>query len=183
MADDALSCPCNACARLRKAACDLVGDGGVKGLGVGDHVVVGAFDLSVVWPEEFTDEGGNADSLCLLAEADADGDGSGDWTALFVGDAERDQLAQLVESGRVGKVDLYKVGHHGSKNALDNRLADALSPSIALVSAGEGNRYGHPAPETVALLEDTGALVMRTDISGDVSCRIEADRIAVETLR
>lgn len=183
LADDALSCPCNACARLRKAACDLVGDGGVKGLGVGDHVVVGAFDLSVVWPEEFTDEGGNADSLCLLAEADADGDGSGDWTALFVGDAERDQLAQLVESGRVGKVDLYKVGHHGSKNALDNRLADALSPSIALVSAGEGNRYGHPAPETVALLEDTGALVMRTDISGDVSCRIEADRIAVETLR
>lgn len=183
LADDALACPCDACMRLREEAHDLVGDDGVEGLEVGDKLSVGAFDLSVVWPDAFSDEGGNADSLCLLAEADTDGDGSGDWTTLFVGDAERDQLERLVESGRVGEVDVYKVGHHGSKNALDDRLAAALSPRIALVSVGAGNRYGHPAASTVSSLEAAGALVVRSDISGDVSCRMEADRIAVETLR
>ncbi|MFR1641140.1 MAG: ComEC/Rec2 family competence protein, partial [Eggerthellaceae bacterium] len=83
----------------------------------------------------------------------------------------------------VGNVDVYKVGHHGSKNAIDGQVAAALSPSVALVSVGAGNRYGHPAAETVAALEEAGALVLRTDEAGDVSCKMEADRIAVDTLR
>lgn len=183
VANDALACPCAACARLRDDARKLVGGDGAEGLEAGDGLHVGAFDLTVVWPESFSDEGGNADSLCLLAEADVDGDGAGDWTALFVGDAERDQLARLVESGAVGNVDVYKVGHHGSKNAVDGQVAAALSPSIALVSVGAGNRYGHPSAQTVAALEEAGALVLRTDEAGDVSCKMEADRIAVDTLR
>ena len=38
---------------------------------------MGSFDLQTVWPERFSDEGGNADSLCLVADADIDGDGDG----------------------------------------------------------------------------------------------------------
>ena len=67
-------------------------------------------------------------------------------------------------------VDLYKVGHHGSKNALDDEEAAVLSPRIALVSAGARNRYGHPAQDTLDRLEAAGARVFRTDEQGDVSC-------------
>lgn len=139
--------------------------------------------MQVIWPQRFEDEGGNADSLCLKALADVDGDGSTDWTALLVGDAERDQMKELLDVGAVEGVDIYKVGHHGSKNALDEQVALALSPRISLVSAGAGNRYGHPAAETLEILERAGSRVLRTDESGDVSCKLEPDRIVVETLR
>lgn len=139
--------------------------------------------MQVVWPRRFEDEGGNADSLCLKALADVDGDGSTDWTALLVGDAERDQVKELLDTGAAEGVDIYKVGHHGSKNALDEQVAFALSPKISLVSVGAGNRYGHPAAKTLEILESAGSRVLRTDESGDVSCKLEPDRIVVETLR
>ena len=144
---------------------------------------MGAFDLEAVWPARFADGGGNADSLCLLARADADGDGAADWTALLAGDAEHEQLAAMEEQGLVGRVDVLKVGHHGSKNALTPELAAALSPRIALVSAGAGNRYGHPADKTLRELADAGAQIWRTDEAGDVSCKSTAQGIAVASLR
>ncbi len=183
VARDALSCPCASCRGLCADACALVGGDALCGLEVGDVVRCGAFELAVVWPRAFSDEGGNADSLCLLARADVDHDGFVDWTALFCGDAEAEQLAELVGSHAVGTVDVYKVGHHGSRAALDDAVAAALSPCIALVSVGENNRYGHPAPETLERLDRVGARVFRTDEQGDVSCELTADAIDVVTLR
>lgn len=183
VANDALSCPCEACARLRADAAHLVGEEGVQGLAQGDELRVGSFDLDVVWPRAFSEEGGNADSVCLLARADPDGDGNPDWTALFTGDAEYEQLAEMEDRGLVGRVDVLKVGHHGSKNALTPELAAALSPRIALVSAGANNRYGHPADKTLQELADAGAQVRRTDEEGDVSCKLTVQGIAVEALR
>lgn len=183
VAQDALSCGCEACVSLVADARKLAGDGGVVGLRQGDALQVGSFDLQTVWPERFSDEGGNADSLCLVADADIDGDGASEWRALFTGDAERDQLRALIDEGLVDSVDLYKVGHHGSKNALDDEEAAVLSPRIALVSAGARNRYGHPAQDTLDRLEAAGARVFRTDEQGDVSCKLTADRIEVDTLR
>ena len=60
-------------------------------------------------------------------------------------------------------------------------MAEALSAKIALVSVGEDNSYGHPADATVEALEDSGASVLRTDESGDVSCTLKADEIVVTT--
>ena len=127
-------------------------------------------------------KGANGQGSCA-GYADADGDGAADWTALLAGDAEHEQLAAMEEQGLVGRVDVLKVGHHGSKNALTPELAAALSPRIALVSAGAGNRYGHPADKTLRELADAGAQVWRTDEAGDVSCKSTAQGIAVAALR
>ncbi|MFR3092179.1 MAG: hypothetical protein ACLTMP_11030 [Eggerthella lenta] len=83
---------------------------------------------------ELLDEGGNADSLCLIADADIDGDGasSGVRTA---GGIERDQLRALIDEGLVDSVDLYKVGHHGSRTPSATGRRPSFS-RIALVSAG-----------------------------------------------
>ena len=183
IAEDATNCPCSSCKKLVSSAEAAVGEKNVVPLGLGDRIACGNFTLRVISPKRFTDQGGNADSVCLLASLDSDGDARCDWTALFCGDAESDQLAALRESGELGKIDVYKVGHHGSKAAITPELASALSPSISLVSVGEGNRYGHPVPSTLAALEDAGSRVFRTDEQGDVSCEFTAKGVRVETLR
>lgn len=183
LARDALTCGCEACARLVSDARTLVGEAGVQGLSQGDVVRAGVFTMTIVWPAAFSDEGGNADSVCLVADADVDGDGKRDWRTLFTGDAEHDQLRALIDAGLVGAVDVYKVGHHGSKNALDDEEAAVLAPQLALVSAGANNRYGHPAPETLERLEAVCTTIRRTDEEGDVSCKFTPDRIEVNTLR
>lgn len=183
VASDLLECGCDACFDLKVEAASLVGEENVLGLSVGDALHVGSMELSVVWPDGFADEGGNADSLCLLVGCDADGDQRADWTGLLCGDAENAQVDAMITAGRVGKIDIYKVGHHGSKAALDAETASVLAPSIALVSVGEGNRYGHPAAQTLSVLEEAGSAIYRTDIAGDVVCRMTPDAIEVETLR
>lgn len=183
VAQETFSCGCSSCERLCADAESLVGEDGVCGLQVGDVLECGAFALTVVWPYAFEDEGGNADSVCLLGTADIDHDGLCDWSALFCGDVEAEQLASLIEEGVVSHVDIYKVGHHGSRVALDDEVAEALSPLVALVSVGAGNRYGHPTSETLERLDAVGAQVFRTDEQGDVSCELSTDSIEVTTLR
>ena len=180
VAADALTCPCASCARLRDDAAALVGADAVAGLAAGDELSLGAFALRVAWPRAFADEGGNGDSLCLAAAA---GEGAGRFTALLTGDAEADQLRAMADGGAIGAVDVLKVGHHGSAASLDGELACRLAPAVALVSVGEGNRYGHPRPEPLAALEAAGAAVFRTDESGDVAVTFDAGRLRVDSQR
>ena len=184
----ALSCPCQSCADLRDDAQALVGDAGIEGLSLGDVLDVGAMSFTVVWPREYTEEGGNADSVCLDVKVDSDGDGSFDARMLFTGDAEADQLDEIMSAARrrgdaLRGIDVLKVGHHGSKNALDSQLAQQLSPRIALIGVGETNRYGHPSPQVVDDLEQAGASVLCSDERGDVSCRFSSGQMSVTTLR
>lgn len=171
------------CRDLVQDARALVGEDGVVEVGQGDVLTFGSFSCTVISPARVTDEGGNADSLCVLLESDLDQDGAVEWRALFCGDAEADVLSGLVAEGRLGAVDVYKVGHHGSRAALDESLVQALNPRIALVSVGAENSYGHPAPQTLAYLEEVGAEIFRTDRDGDVVCSLTTERISVGTLR
>ena len=183
IAQEALACGCTSCGELVDDARDLVGDESVIGISRGDSFAMGAFALRVVWPAGFEEEGGNADSLCLLIGYDAQGDGSYEASVLMTGDAEAEQLSEIIAEEHLGGVDVLKVGHHGSKNAFDADQIAEISPTVALISVGEGNRYGHPAPEIVSLLEQEGAAVFRTDLQGDVSCKFSGDSITVGTLR
>ena len=65
VAQDALSCGCEACVSLVADARKLAGDGGVVGLRQGDALQVGSFDLQTVWPERFSDEGATLTAQAL----------------------------------------------------------------------------------------------------------------------
>ena len=174
-----LECGCGKCRGLLETARTAVGEEDVTALDVGDVLHVGRFELEVVWPESYEDKGGNADSLCLMARLDCDGDGSFDWKALFTGDAESGQLDAMLQAGLLEDVDVLKVGHHGSKASLDEKVLAVLKPELALVSCGEGNRYGHPAPDALNLLSSVGARVARTDESGTVRVRFGQDGVTL----
>lgn len=148
-----------------------------------DTFHLGAFKLTVVWPHAFEEEGGNADSLCLWVEYDGNEDGRVDFTALFTGDAEAKQIQTMLDEHAIKNVDILKVGHHGSKNALTQREAYALSPSIALIGVGANNRYGHPAEATLECLDETGAKIFRTDLNGTITCKLDSKALTVSCAR
>lgn len=180
VAEDALTCDCASCASLRQDA-SAVSRHGLEGIRAGDRIEVGNFDLEALWPVRYVEDGGNADSLCFLLSHD--GNSREAATALMTGDAESEQLASIVQRYRLDAVDILKVGHHGSAKALTAEQAHDLSPSIALVSVGKDNTYGHPAQDILDSLAAVDTRVFRTDEHGDVSCDFTHDGIRVRTLR
>lgn len=177
LAEDALSCGCDNCAQLVSDARALCGED-VVGVGKGSVLEFGAFTAQVVHPASYEDEGGNADSLVLKVVHEGR---AGETTALLCGDAESAQLATLLEEGLVGRVDVLKVGHHGSKAAIEEDQALALDPSIALLSVGAGNSYGHPSEEALEALESAGSEVFRTDEDGAVVCEFSDSGMSVRS--
>lgn len=184
VAADMLTCAEEKARALVRTAADVCGDDrAVAGVPAGGQLAFGNYVCKVVGPQHFSDGGGNADSLTLLVEADETHDGQPEWRGLFCGDAEKDRIAAYEAAGLVGDVDLYKVGHHGSRVAIDRQTAEVLRPEICLVSVGAHNRYGHPVPSTLETLEAVGGRVWRTDEQGDVTCSLSAAGIQVRTQR
>lgn len=90
---------------------------------------------------------------------------------LFTGDAEREAEASLVARGGALRSDVLKVAHHGSRSSSTAALLGAVAPHVALVSAGRGNRFGHPHDEVLARLSAAVPRVRRTDLSGSIALR------------
>lgn len=151
----------------------------ICGVGEGDVFQIGAFSAKAIWPDSFTEEGGNADSLCLRLDYDGDDNGTVDHVALMTGDAEKNELSQMIDAGRVGDVDILKVGHHGSRNGSTEAEMQVLRPEIALISCGAKNRYGHPTQEILGQLSSIGASTFRTDEDGEIRCVLTTERISV----
>jgi competence protein ComEC len=77
-------------------------------------------------------------------------------------------------------VDVLKVPHHGSRHQ-DVDWLTSLGARLALVSVGEDNDYGHPAPDLLATLSAAGARVWRTDLAGDVVVVVREGEVGVVT--
>jgi competence protein ComEC len=115
----------------------------------------------------------NEDSVVLLVEYGA-------FQALFTGDAGFP--AEEALAGRIGEVDLLKVGHHGSRGSTGNAWLQRLRPRVAVISVGR-NDYGHPAPETMARLAAHRIPVRRTDQDGTVSVTTDGRSMLVRSVR
>ncbi|GBD33504.1 ComE operon protein 3 [bacterium HR33] len=92
----------------------------------------------------------------------------GEFDAVLAGD-----IGEIAEEGLLGSVspaEVLKVAHHGSRYSTSKEWLEALDPLVAVISVGK-NRYGHPAPETIARLRGSGAQVLRTDLGGTVTIR------------
>jgi competence protein ComEC len=103
----------------------------------------------------------------------------GAFRALFPGDAGLPMEAERAEV--VGDVTLLKVGHHGSRSATGSRWLDAVRPEVCVISVGRGNRYGHPAPETLARLAEAGCATLRTEREGTITVETEGRVMRLRT--
>jgi competence protein ComEC len=100
----------------------------------------------------------------------------GGFAALFTGDAPAGVEAEVVAAlGGASRVDVLKVGHHGSITSTSEALLEATTPRVALISLGRDNRYGHPHPRVLERLERHGVEVFRTDRHGWIRVSGRAD--------
>ena len=100
---------------------------------------------------------------------------------LFTGDAEAEEEEWLLarDPGALA-ADVLKVGHHGSNTSTTPRFLGAVRPRLALVSVGAHNTYGHPSPEVMQALRDSGAQVLRTDRAGTIVVSTDGWHLEVE---
>ena len=100
---------------------------------------------------------------------------------LMTGDAEREEEAWLLRfAGAELDADVLKVAHHGSSTSSGEKFLDAVTPSLAIISVGADNLYGHPSGDVLAALSRTGARTIRTDHAGTVVVRTDGSRITVK---
>lgn len=103
--------------------------------------------------------------------------------SLFLGDlAAVPQRLLLAGGGLRDSYAVVKVAHHGSADQ-DPGLYSALHPSAAIFSAGVDNDYGHPREEALAMLDASGAHILRTDLQGRILLGIRDGELAVWTER
>jgi competence protein ComEC len=108
----------------------------------------------------------------------------GQRSILLPGDAEHESEEELVQRyGSQLKSDFLKVGHHGSRSSTSAPWLAAVQPTWAGISAGARNRFGHPAPYTVARLTGSGAFVLRTDVVGSIQWETDGTSMNLLTAR
>lgn len=143
----------------------------------GQKVTEGELEIVCIQPEKGSRlEQGNAASLVLAVIC-------GEFDLLLTGDVEEEGEELLTEQMKTfyknRTLDVLKAAHHGSKNSSAEEFLEAVSPRYAVISAGEGNRYGHPHKETLQRLQGNGCTICSTQTNGAISVRIDGRRMYV----
>lgn len=125
---------------------------------------LGELWLDVVVPFAEAQTEGNDNSLILRVRY-------GDVCFLYMGDAEEPTEERLLSA--FGTTDLLqcdglKLGHHGSKSSSSEAFLRAVSPQVAVASAGAGNSYGHPHERVLAELSALGCTCYCTNERGTI---------------
>lgn len=90
---------------------------------------------------------------------------------LLMGDAGVEAEAELMKKYPKLEVDVLKLGHHGSKTSSSLPFLHQLQPSLALISAGRNNRYGHPHQEVLKHLKQEHITALMTPKEGGISIK------------
>ena len=133
----------------------------------GEHFEFDGAHGEFLWPQILPTEIGpsakNDDSLVFRISFGAR-------SFLLPGDAEKATEGSILSesSGETVQSDVLKIGHHGSKNSTTPDFLAAVTPQLAVISAGEENPYGHPSPVLLERLQQAGVPALRTDTDGAV---------------
>ena len=90
----------------------------------------------------------------------------GELTVLLTGDAGGPSEERLLHGGQPIAARVLKVGHHGSEHSSGRGFVEAVGPSVAVIQVGAKNRYGHPDPEVLEILDRR--LILRNDRDGRI---------------
>lgn len=98
----------------------------------------------------------------------------GNFKALLTADVGANILDQFAQD--IGKVDVLKVPHHGSKTGMSDLFLTNIRPEIGVISVGASNRYGHPTQIMLDLLAKYNIEIFRTDKNGEVEVVSDGQR-------
>jgi len=139
----------------------------------GDTLAFGNVDITVLSPSEPLTGNMNADSLVMKVSYH-------DVSFMLTGDMNKTSEHHLVGGSIDLKSQVLKVGHHGADDATSEEFLDAVSPSLAVISVGQGNPRGYPGDKTLSLLKKKGVHVYRTDRDGTVIVQTDGTTLFVD---
>lgn len=100
-----------------------------------------------------------------------------DYKMLFMGDANFKSEDYLLKTYNLDKVNLLKLGHHGSKSSSTLPFLEQIKPDIALISAGRDNKFKHPNKETLERLRELDIKYYITNKLGTVEINFQKNSI------
>ena len=137
---------------------------------VGETYTLGGATFTIVAPNADYGNDMNDWSVGVLVQ-------NGNNRFLFTGDAEEKAEEDILNNGIDISADVYAAAHHGSKTATSQAFLDKVSPTYVVISAGEGNKYGHPHAEVLNRLRAAGISVFRTDEQGTIVATSDGNNI------
>ena len=93
---------------------------------------------------------------------------------LLMGDASQNVESHLLRTYNLPKMNILKVGHHGSRTSTSSKFINQIKPQISLISAGQNNIYSHPHKETLKALKDSKVFVTKDDGSVKINLTTKA---------
>ena len=123
-----------------------------------EKIVLGNINIVQI-NKEFSDEN-DSSSILLMCYKNK--------KILLTGDASKKSEEYILNKYNIGKIDVLKIGHHGSITSTSDELLKELRPSLAIISCGKNNRFNHPHKETIDKLKEYRIKYLRTDISGTI---------------
>ncbi len=149
---------------------------------VGDKIKIGNLEIEILFPLEKMGEeivwekegspqvlgvsvfGGNLNETAIVSLLKY-----GDFYSLLTADIGVKQEQEILKVlDRVQPCQVLKVAHHGSKYSSSREFLEKFSPSLAVISVGAANRYGHPSFEVLERLRNLGIKIKRTDLDGEI---------------
>lgn len=104
----------------------------------------------------------------------------GNKTYLFTGDTT-EEVEETILNNNID-IDVLKIAHHGSKYSSSEEFLNIATPEYAIISAGEGNSYGHPEPETLTRLKKHTNNIYITKDLGTILLTSDGKTITITTL-
>lgn len=141
----------------------------------GEQFDIGPLSIEILHPSLLTGDT-NADSISMFVSYE-------EVDFLFTGDAGKKQEMEMVNSGMNLDAEILSLGHHGSDTSSAPAFIDAVSPEVAIYSAGEGNSYGHPHASVVSLIQEKGIKLYGTDQNGTIIVKTDGKSYHIETVR
>lgn len=96
---------------------------------------------------------------------------------LFMGDAGVLKEKDILDTYDISKIDVLKVGHHGSRTSTSELFLKRINPQIALISAGRDNKFNHPHDEVLKLLNKYKVKVFSTKEFGSITIDLNKFKI------
>ncbi|MDZ5470918.1 DNA internalization-related competence protein ComEC/Rec2 (plasmid) [Bacillus sp. 31A1R] len=140
----------------------------IKTVKQGDRWTINRMDFNILSPSNSC---GERNDCSIVVHANV---GGINW--LFTGDLEEEGERKLVQSYPKLKVDVLKVGHHGSKSSTSELLLRQYQPKASIISVGKENRFGHPHPDVLNRLKEHKIIIFRTDQDGAITYQFKGNR-------
>ena len=99
---------------------------------------------------------------------------------LLTGDIEAEAERVLIRDTTIDSYQILKVAHHGSKTSTSELFAQHMKPSIAMISSGVENRFGHPHQEVLERLERIGVKLYQTNQLGAIRLYLDEELVRIE---